>query len=267
VISVLLVEDDDADAEYIARMLKRSEDVEFAVDRSVSLKSALQVVEMSSPDIVLLDLSLPDSHGYDTVVEFTKASSAPFVVLTGNNDVQMAMRTVSLGAQDYIIKDETQPKPLERAICIAAKRAAKDRIRRKLEHQSRTVIMDSDADRATVSILKPQVSRLVEAIEDLKRFLDTNAPGMSDDVGAIFDKHALDVTIKQIRDTLRLHADGSGSERPLPRGRSRLMSDTAMRTVNDVIESNEHDSIPPSSSADADATLLDILSRREGGSQ
>jgi DNA-binding response OmpR family regulator len=255
-IYVLLVEDDSAEAQYVARMLKRAEDVEFAVEHVTSLKSALQVLQMSEPDIVLLDLSLPDSHGYDTVVEFTKHSNVPFIVLTGNDDLQMAMRAVGLGAQDYIIKGEAQAKPLERSVCVAAKRAANERVHRELEHKSRAMVFD-EGDQATVSILRPQVSRLVEALEDLKQFLHLNAPGMDQDVKVLLDKYDTDVTVKNVRDTLRLHADHA---EPV---RSKKVSDAAIRAVDSVI-TKRRVSVAPESPAEADATLLDILSRREG---
>lgn len=256
-IHVLLVEDDEADAQYVQQMLRRAEEVEFSVEHVVSLKSALQVLQMTEPDIVLLDLSLPDSHGYDTVIEFTKHTHVPFVVLTGNDDIQMAMRAVGLGAQDYIIKGETQAKPLERSVCVAAKRAAKERVLRELQHKSRTMVF-SEGDGAMVTELRPQISRLVEALEDLRQFLHRNAPGMEQDVSALLDKYDVDVTIKNLRDTMRLQADQKGE------ARARKASAAAIRAVDSVI-TKRRASVMPESTAEADATLLDILSRREAG--
>lgn len=261
-IRVLLVEDEQSDADYILRMLKRAEEATFLVDRVVSLKSALQVVEMDAPDIVLLDLSLPDSHGYDTVVEFVKHidEDVPFVVLTGNDDMGMAMRCVGLGAQDYILKNEIQPKPLERALVVIARRNEKARTRRELDHKSRELVFDNK-DHATVSMIRAPVSQLLEAFDDLRRYLEVNAPKLGPDIQSLLGKYDTDSIIQAIRDTLRLHADRKSQR---PGARPRQISDAALRAVDSVIERRaKHRHSVPADAAEADATLLDIMKRRE----
>ena len=253
-ISTLLVEDDDADAKRVQVMLKRAEDVQFTVRRAVSLKSALQVIEVEPPDIVLLDLSLPDYQGYDTVVEYTRQSSVPFVVLTGNGEIQMAMRAVDLGAQDYVLKDEIAAKPLERALLVAVRRAVKEQVHRRLEMESREVLCDGD-DSAIVSLLRPHLSRIMEAMEDLVHFIARNAPGLMDDVRAILDKHGVDVTIKELRDTLRMHAD---------QGSKSKISERGMKKLDMIASKRTRPGIPASPSTSSDAILLDILDRRTG---
>lgn len=251
-ISVLLVEDDDADARRVQVLLKRAEEVRFRVRRAVSLKAALQVISMHPPDIVLLDLSLPDCQGYDTVVEFTRQSSTPFVVLTGNAEMQMAMRAVDLGAQDYVLKDEIAARPLERVLLVSSRRALKEQVHRSLEMESREVI-SSSSDVATISIIRPHVSRIVEAMEDLVHFVGRNAPGVMDDVQSILDKHGVDVTIKELRDTLRLHADRSGLTRISQRG---------MKQLDVIVEKRTRQIAPQPTSSSSDSILLDILDRR-----
>jgi CheY-like chemotaxis protein len=254
-ISVLLVEDDEADAKQIQIMLKRAEDVKFSVQVAHSLKAALQVVEMAAPDIVLLDLSLPDYQGYDTVVEYTRNATVPFVVLTGNEELQMAMRSVDLGAQDYVLKNQIAAKPLERSIIVATRRAYKEQVHRSLEIQSREVVFE-DNDKATVSMLRPQISHLVEGIEDIVGFLRKSAPGLSSDVQAIMDKHGVDVTIKELRDTLRLHAD---------RGERRRISEQGMRSLKGILDRRTLDlSEEEKTPVDVpDAVLLEIIERRK----
>jgi len=253
-ISVLLVEDDEADAHQIQVMLKQAEDVQFSVEVAHSLKAGLQVVEIHPPDIVLLDLSLPDYQGYDTVVEFTRGASVPFVVLTGNEELQMAMRSVDLGAQDYVLKNEIAAKPLERAIIVATRRAYKEQVHRSLEIQSREVVL-SDGDKATVSMLRPHISRLVESIEDIVGFLRKNSPGLMPDIRALMDKHGVDVTIKQLRDTLRLDADRDQRRRISERGMRSLKGILDRRSLDDDEEEKTPVDVP-------DAVLLEIIERR-----
>ena len=263
-INVLLVEDDEADAHRVEVMLKRAEDVRFRVRKAVSLKAALIVVESEQTDVVLLDLSLSDYQGYDTVVEFARQTDVPFVVLTGNDDLTMAMRCVGLGAQDYVLKDDVTAKPLERTVLMAVKRDSNQRASRNLEMASREMMFGDD-EKATVSLLRPQVSQLVETIEDLESYLRKNAPGLMDDVRSILDKHDTDVTLKALRDTLRLHADhesGRGSAGP-----RRRISDQALKAVDGVIGKHKR---PDDASktlriatSEADGDLLDIIHRRE----
>jgi DNA-binding response OmpR family regulator len=266
-VSVLLVEDDESEAHRVAVMLKRAEDVRFKVQNVVSLKAALMVVDLRRPDIVLLDLSLDDFQGYDTVVEFAKRSNVPFIVLTGNDDLTMAMRCVSLGAQDYVLKGDVRAKPLERTILMALKRASNAQVARELELVSRELVFEND-EQATASLLRPQVSQLAEAIEDLEGFIHKNAPGLSADVRSILDKHDVDVTIKALRDTLRLHADLEGERKS---DRPRRISHQALKAVDAVIEkrrpvdssvSAEAGHGPPSGPG-ADRSLLEIITRRE----
>lgn len=253
-IRVLLVEDDEADAHRIEVMLRRAEDVQFEVRNAISLKAALTALDVLRSDVVLLDLSLEDYQGYDTVVEFTKHTDVPFVVLTGNDDLTMAMRCVNLGAQDYVLKNDVQAKPLERTLLMAIRRSSNARAHRELERASREVVME-DGEAATVSLLRPQVSQLIECIEDLESYVRRNAPGLLDDVRAILDKHQSDVTIKALRDTLRLHADRASE-------RSRRISDQALKAVDSVIrkrsEVTARLSVP-----EAEADLLDIIARWE----
>lgn len=253
-IDVLLVEDDEGDAHRIEVMLRRAEDVRFRVRNAVSLKAALTVIEAARPSVVLLDLSLADYQGYDTVVEFTRQTDVPFVVLTGNDDLQMAMRCVNLGAQDYVLKNDVTAKPLERTLLMAMRRAANAEAHRELERVSRELVME-DNEAATVSLLRPQVSQLVECVEDLENYIRKNAPGLMDDVRSILDKHDADVTIKSLRDTLRLHADRRSE-------RARRISDQALKAVDSVINKRKG-AEERLSTPEAEANLLDIIARRE----
>lgn len=260
-IDVLLVEDDEADAHRVEVMLRRAEDVLFRVRKAVSLRAALTVIEAVRPALVLLDLSLEDFQGYDTVVEYAKQTDVPFLVLTGNDDLTMAMRCVSLGAQDYILKNDIQAKPLERTILMAVKRASNAEVTRELERASRELVMEDD-DAATVSMLRPPVSRLIETIEDLENYVRKNSPGLLDDVRSILDKHDADVTIKELRDTLRLHADQS-------RQRSkRRISGQALRAVDSVIEKRRPSMgdaetiVEAVTTSEADRQLLDLIQKR-----
>jgi DNA-binding NtrC family response regulator len=90
----------------------------------------LECLAAGDIDIVLLDLSLPDSLGLDTFTRvYDKAPCLPIIVLTGLDDEELAAKAVREGAQDYIIKGQVDSNLLARAIryAIERKRAEKER--------------------------------------------------------------------------------------------------------------------------------------------
>jgi len=121
---VLLVEDDASDAHLLRQILKHVTNAIFEIVWVKTLGEARHHLAVSSPDVVLLDLTLPDSHGLDTVHAGRLAAGAlPLIVLTGNNDADFALQTLEAGAQDYLIKGEFESGDLSRAIRYAISRA------------------------------------------------------------------------------------------------------------------------------------------------
>lgn len=121
-IRVLLIEDNDADARFILEMLKEIKS-KFELIHATKLAEGLQLLNESSFDVLLLDLSLPDSMGFDT---FQNAHShepdLPIVILSGLDDEELAIRAVRKGAQDYLIKGDVSTRILSRAISYAIER-------------------------------------------------------------------------------------------------------------------------------------------------
>ena len=114
--AILLVEDDDADARLVTRSLtpyaRRA-----SVARATSLKEARAWLHRNACDVVLLDLSLPDSFGLETVTRLhADAPSLPLVVLTGYDDEDFALDILAHGAQDYLVKGQTDGPLMWRAV-------------------------------------------------------------------------------------------------------------------------------------------------------
>ena len=117
---VLLVEDNDDDALLIRETL--SETV-LEIERAERLSTALERLVQGRFDAVLLDLSLPDAFGLDTIDRVLRqASGVPIVVLTGLNDEVAAVKAVERGAQDYLIKGQADGHLLARALRYAVQR-------------------------------------------------------------------------------------------------------------------------------------------------
>jgi two-component system, cell cycle response regulator len=122
-IRILLVEDNPGDVRLIRETLRDADDRHITLDHADCLKAALDILARDEHDLILLDLSLPDSHGMETV-EKTQAAApdVPIVILTGLDDASHGLQAVRAGAQDYLIKGEITGHLLIRAIRYAIER-------------------------------------------------------------------------------------------------------------------------------------------------
>jgi DNA-binding response OmpR family regulator len=90
---ILLAEDDLGDADILREMLPPNEEQPFNVEWVDRLSTGLARLSAGGIDIILLDLSLPDSHGIDTFDQVhAQAPSVPIIVLTGLEDEELARR-------------------------------------------------------------------------------------------------------------------------------------------------------------------------------
>jgi len=122
-ISVLLVEDNAADARLVREMLVDVGNAAYDLQVTDCLSNALELIVQCHLDILLLDLSLPDSVGLSSIAEIqTRAPDLPIIVLSGLNDEQIALDAVHNGAQDYLVKGENNGALLSRSMRYAIER-------------------------------------------------------------------------------------------------------------------------------------------------
>jgi signal transduction histidine kinase len=118
---VLLVEDNAADARLIAELLNEIPGRPFRLTTVGTLGAAFPFV--AGHDVILLDLSLPDAYGLTTVERLVSAGrTLPIVVLTGNDDQQVAVDALKAGAQDYLLKSEMTSSLVARSLRYAIER-------------------------------------------------------------------------------------------------------------------------------------------------
>jgi DNA-binding NtrC family response regulator len=99
---ILVVDDDPGIVQLLAEFL---DDQGFAVSSAGTAAGALRAVEESPPDILLLDLGLPDAHGSELLPQLRKRwPGMPVMVVTGQNDMEMAVQCMRMGAYDYVSK-------------------------------------------------------------------------------------------------------------------------------------------------------------------
>ncbi|MDZ4202230.1 MAG: diguanylate cyclase [Gallionella sp.] len=141
---VLLVEDDPADANLVSQMLRASSQPRFEVSLAEDLAGMHRQLSKARPDVLLLDLSLPDSSGLQTVQAGRHAAgSLPLVVLTGYDDTEFAVKSLEAGAQDYLVKGNFNADGLVRAIRYAVSRAGLEQNMHEMEERWRFALEGS----------------------------------------------------------------------------------------------------------------------------
>ena len=122
---VLLVEDNPGDARLVREALNDGAPDQFTLQVAGSLQSALASLGpgVEEVDVILLDLSLPDSQGLETYRAIhARDPEVPVLVLSGLNDESVALKAVNEGAQDFLRKSKVDSELLPRAIRYAIER-------------------------------------------------------------------------------------------------------------------------------------------------
>lgn len=129
---VLLIEDNPGDADLVADALAQSPAADIHLKHFDRLSEGLRWLHTDSVDIVLLDLSLPDAHGLDTVSRTHAAlPEVPIVVLTSLDDEALAVKALREGAREYLVKGQIDGRILMRAIRWAIERNQAEQAQRK----------------------------------------------------------------------------------------------------------------------------------------
>jgi len=131
---VLLIEDNPGDVRLIREMLSEGEDGLFELECVGRLSQGLEYLSTRPAGVVLLDLSLPDSYGFDTFLRvYAHSPKVPIIVLTGHDDQKVALSAVKTGAQDYLVKGKLDRELLLRSMQYSIERK---RYQEQLEYQA-----------------------------------------------------------------------------------------------------------------------------------
>ena len=122
VLRILLIEDSAEDAQLVREMLE-DRGYDYVLKRTDRLSSGLRLLEEEFFNVVLLDLGLPDSAGFDALTQIrNQAPPLPIIILTGLSDEALAVKAISLGAQDYLVKGNFATDALYRSISHSIER-------------------------------------------------------------------------------------------------------------------------------------------------
>jgi signal transduction histidine kinase len=121
---VLLIEDNPGDADLVRLRLREGKSP-VEVNCVNRLSDGLDSLRVKSPEVILLDLNLPDSQGAETFRKvLAKAPGVPIVILSGQGDEALAMKALHQGVQDYLVKGTICGRDLDRAVRYAVERQA-----------------------------------------------------------------------------------------------------------------------------------------------
>jgi PAS domain S-box-containing protein len=172
-IKVLLVEDNPGDARLVSELLSEA-GRQFTLASKVSrLADAETAVEKDAVDLVLLDLSLPDSQGFDTFERLlSRGRNLPILVLSGVDDESLALKTVHAGAQDYLVKGKFDAALLGRAMRYAIERKSADQELAQEKHVVQA-LLESMPDRI---YFKDRECKLVRVNQAVAKFYGMKRP-------------------------------------------------------------------------------------------
>ena len=137
---VLIVEDNAMDSSLIAKMLRHGAGA-FEVTHATGLVEAEAKLKRSAFDVIISDLTLPDSQGLNTFSRLNAtAANSPIIVVSGTDDEELALGAVREGAQDYLVKGRFDAQSLQRALNYAIERQHVERALAESEQHSRHLL-------------------------------------------------------------------------------------------------------------------------------
>jgi two-component system, NarL family, sensor histidine kinase UhpB len=180
-IRVLLVEDSPSDAELLKYHLQSVSFESFEITHVEWLRDALDRLRIEPFDLVLLDLTLPDSTGAQTFLSVQQeAARVPIVVLTGSHDEMQGIEAVRHGVQDYLIKGQFQEQQIARAIRYAMERSRAQLALKRAHDELEMRVMERTQDLAKANdLLEFERGRLFSILDQLPSFVCILTPDRS----------------------------------------------------------------------------------------
>ncbi|HDQ44152.1 MAG TPA: hybrid sensor histidine kinase/response regulator [bacterium] len=140
-LNILLIEDNPGDVKIIREMLADAQasspaGIHYTLSTEAYLRKGLERGEKESFDVLLLDLTLPDSTGLDTFRRVhDKSPAMPIIVLSGLDDEEVAIQAVGEGAQDYLVKGQVDGNLISRAMHYAVERKRIEEEKTRIQEQ------------------------------------------------------------------------------------------------------------------------------------
>jgi signal transduction histidine kinase len=174
-VKILLIEDNLAEARLLQEFLRPDKNNDFHLVHVKRLAEALQEINQNTYDVILLDLTLPDSQGLASLAALINyAPNLPVVVLTNTNDDELALEAVRSGAQDYLVKRLVKPEVLVRSLRHAIERKHALETLRAVNHTLEMKVQERTDELVKVQELSQSKSEFVSMLShDIRNPLNT----------------------------------------------------------------------------------------------
>ena len=174
---ILLIEDDEGDALLLRELLRDGEPGAFEVDTAKRLSEGVARLDSgASYDAALVDVTLPDAHGLETVERVrARAPLLPVLVLTGIDDPRFAAAAGRAGARDYIVKGQLSAAALTRAIRQAVEREELEAVMRRRLEELEALRKEEELRRSFLSNVSHELRTPIAAIKGAAETLKTGA--------------------------------------------------------------------------------------------
>jgi DNA-binding NarL/FixJ family response regulator len=171
--SILIVDDSASDRAAYVRYLQAEKNFSYQIIETETLEQGLESWERNRPDLVLLDINLPDGSGLDflqAIAPTDPAPKLPVIVMTGQKDTRVTLDALKFGACDYLLKDDINSFVFRRCVSHALTQLE---LSRKLERSQQRETLQSRIS------LQIQTFSRVEAIyqtivTEVRQFLVTD---------------------------------------------------------------------------------------------
>ncbi|MCU7494653.1 MAG: PAS domain S-box protein [Ignavibacteria bacterium] len=172
---ILIIEDNKPDFNLIQAYLSDYISLE-GIRHSSTLAGGIKSLSEDPPEVIILDLNLPDSFGLETLRKLnTYGSDIPVVVLTGNNDIDLGKTALSYGASDYLSKNHITEESLWKSLIYAIERKKNDRVREELSQRNNKRFLANQMLSKFIKLVvkNTKLSELTKAVAgDISRVLE-----------------------------------------------------------------------------------------------
>jgi len=122
-LDILVIEDNEIHLYLLDQYLTFSSLNIGIVHRASSIESAMELLETNKPNIIFLDLFLPDSDGLESYSMIqAKIKTAAIIVISSLSDINITLEALALGAEDYLVKGEFDERILEKSVRYSLER-------------------------------------------------------------------------------------------------------------------------------------------------
>lgn len=231
-LKVLLIEDNRNEARLVKLLLESSGSDGYAVVCEVSLGGGIERLKTGGFDVILLDLSLPDSAGFETFRRVREqAPHIPVIVFTGLSEERMVSLALEAGAQDYLVKGQIDGDVLRRSIRYAIERHRAEDALRESEELHRTLV-DTSPDSISMADLDGRFIKVSKRTLDMHGF-DSEDELIGKSVLTVIAPELHAMALRNLQETLAHGVSGNLEYELLRKDGSRFEGEMSASLIKD----------------------------------